>query len=61
VFTGIHDGDVFPVAHEAKDYCFMSMADIQNSINSHPAKYTEWFKIAFPKLEEYLAATLKHD
>ncbi len=61
VFTGSYDGEVFPVANEVKDYCYMSMSAIKNSIQSHSAKYTEWFKIAFPKVEEYLAATHKHE
>jgi isopentenyl-diphosphate delta-isomerase len=56
VFTGVYDGEIFPVANEVQDYCFMSIADIRKSIESHPQKYTEWFKIAFPKLEEYIAS-----
>src|SRR6476661_738961 len=53
VFIGRYDGEIIPVANEVKDYCFMPLADIRDSIASHPAKYTEWFKIAFPKLEKY--------
>lgn len=61
VLTGTYDGTVYPFASEVKDYCFMHMADIKNSIASHPAKYTEWFKIAFPKVEDYIAATVTHE
>lgn len=57
VFTGIYDGDIEPVKNEVQDYCFMSFEDIRNSLDSHPQKYTEWFKIAFPRLEKYLAAS----
>jgi len=58
VFTGIYDGDIFPDKDEVSDYCFMSMDEIKRSIQSHPGKYTEWFKIAFPRVEEYLARVL---
>ncbi|MEI7735084.1 MAG: isopentenyl-diphosphate Delta-isomerase [Ferruginibacter sp.] len=55
VFTGTYEGVIAPDASEVADYCYMSMSDIKNSIQSHPQKYTEWFKIAFPKMESYLA------
>ena len=57
VFTGIYNGDMYPEENEVKDYCFMCMDDIRDSLLSHPQKFTEWFKIAFPKLEKYLAST----
>ncbi len=57
VFIGNYDGKISPDKDEVKDFCFVSMAELKNSIQSHPQKYTEWFKIAFPKVEEYLAAT----
>ncbi len=56
VFIGSYDGDIHPDADEVKDFCFVSMNEIRSSIHSHPQKYTEWFKIAFPKVEEYLAS-----
>jgi isopentenyl-diphosphate delta-isomerase len=54
VFIGKYDGDIFPNAEEVSDYCYKSVEEIKNSIQSHPQKYTEWFKIAFPKMEAYL-------
>jgi isopentenyl-diphosphate delta-isomerase len=54
VFTGTYDGEINPNAEEVSDYCFKSTEEIANSIESHPQKYTEWFKIAFPKMEAYL-------
>lgn len=56
VFSGIYEGPVFPNDREVKDYCYMPITAIHDSIGQHPHKYTSWFKIAFPKLEEYLAA-----
>ena len=55
LLIGTYNGQVFPNAEEVKDYCFMKPEKIKESLSSHPHKYTEWFKIAFPKLEEYLA------
>jgi len=54
VFIGNYDGNITPNAKEVSDYCFKSTEEIANSIESHPQKYTEWFKIAFPKMEAYL-------
>jgi isopentenyl-diphosphate Delta-isomerase len=58
VFAGRYNGEIVPNKDEVEDYCFMNMEEIKNSIQSHPKKYTEWFKIAFPKLEAYLTLNL---
>lgn len=58
VFTGTYDGEVFPSTEEVSDYCFMTLPEIRNSLQSHPQKYTEWFKIAFPKMEAYLQTAI---
>jgi isopentenyl-diphosphate delta-isomerase len=55
VFIGIYDGDIQPNADEVSDYCFKSMEDLKESIDANSKNYTEWFKIAFPKLETYFA------
>ncbi len=56
VFTGIYGGIIRRDDTEAKDHCFKNMEDIRNSIDTHPQLYTSWFKIAFPRLEAYLAS-----
>ena len=55
VFLGIYDGDIDPDKDEVSNFCFLSMTEIRSSIQSQPQKYSEWFKIAFPRMEEYLA------
>ena len=55
VFVGKYSGVIKPDPNEVSDYCFKSIDDIRNSLQSHADKYTYWFKIAFPKLEAYLA------
>ena len=53
VFSGVYENEIKPNDDEVSDYCFMSMKDIKKSLQSHPQKYTEWFKIAFNKIESY--------
>lgn len=55
VFTGIYDGPIAPSNAEVQDYCYKTMDDIKQSMASHPHKYTEWFKIAFPRVESFIA------
>lgn len=54
VFIGTYEGPVVPNAEEVSDYCYKPVEEIRHSLRSHPQKYTEWFKIAFPKVEAYL-------
>ncbi len=56
VFVGLYEGQVQINPAEVQDYCYKTMDEIRESLASSPEKYTAWFKIAFPKLEEYLAA-----
>jgi isopentenyl-diphosphate delta-isomerase len=55
VFIGSYEGVVEPNHEEVSDYCYKSMADLKESVVDNSRNYTEWFKIAFPKLETYLA------
>jgi isopentenyl-diphosphate Delta-isomerase len=54
VFIGRYEGDIVPNTEEVSDYCYKPVDEIKTSIQTHPQKYTEWFKIAFPKMEAYL-------
>ena len=54
VFTGIYNGAIVPAEAEVQDFCYMSLPAITSAIESHPHKYTQWFKIAFPKIQDYL-------
>jgi isopentenyl-diphosphate delta-isomerase len=59
VLIGQYDGEVYPNEDEVGDYCYKTMDDIRAGMASHPGKYTAWFKIAFPMLEEHLQAHKK--
>lgn len=55
VFIGQYDGEILPDKDEVEDFCFISMEELKTAMELHPQKYTAWFKIALPKLENYLA------
>lgn len=55
VYSGIYNGEVAPNKTEVHDYCFKRMSDIKESLSLQPGKYTVWFRIAFPLVEEWLA------
>jgi isopentenyl-diphosphate delta-isomerase len=56
VLMGNYNGEIQPDAEEVSDFCYKTFKDINSSLQSHPHQFTEWFKIAFPKVEQYLAA-----
>lgn len=55
VFTGNYDGIINPDTEEVEDFCFKKINEISESLLSHPQKYTAWFHIAFPKMQQWLA------
>lgn len=58
VFIGRYNGEVYPDNTEVRDHCYMTMEDLRDSIALFPQKYTAWFRIAFPRLENHLSALL---
>ena len=55
VLVGNYEGVILPNSEEVADYCYLSLPEIKNLLGSNASDYTAWFKIAFPKLEAYLA------
>lgn len=55
VFIGVYDGVIIPDVDEVNWYQYQSTEIIQSDLQLYPEKYSEWFKIAFPKLQAYLA------
>ena len=53
VFTGVYEGIVKADKTEVSDFCFKKMDDIEASLQTHPQKYTEWFKIAWPHIKSF--------
>ena len=54
VFIGTYNDEPNINPKEASDWKYMSLENIKSEIGESPDKYTEWFKIALPRLEEYL-------
>lgn len=53
VFAGEYEGDINPDSQEVEEYCFQPMNEIKEAIQDNPAQFTVWFRIAFPKVEEW--------
>lgn len=54
VFVGVYDREICPNRAEVSDYRYMALADIAAELRSVPEKYTTWFHVAFPLLQENL-------
>ena len=57
VFVGTYSGNIDPDPAEVADFCFVPIDEIKNSMQFHGDKYTAWFKIAFPKIKDYISST----
>jgi isopentenyl-diphosphate delta-isomerase len=55
VFLGSFNGIPNINSDEVSDWKYMSLQSIKNEIELSPELFTEWFKIALPKLEIYLS------
>ena len=53
VFAGQYNGTFNFNKAEVADTCYKSISEINQSLQTHSAKYTAWFHIAFPKIEEW--------
>jgi isopentenyl-diphosphate delta-isomerase len=53
VFVGEYEGEIGASPDEVSDYLFKPMKEIKKELQNDPEKYTEWFKIAFPKIEAW--------
>ena len=62
VYAGNYDGSgLNPDKQEVIDYCFRSVEDIRNDMDSFPDKYSSWFRIAFPKVKDWLKKEMTVD
>lgn len=56
VFIGEYEGKVNINPEEVSEYCYKDIPEIKNMLQTHPAKFTAWFHLAFPKIEEWWTA-----
>jgi isopentenyl-diphosphate delta-isomerase len=61
VFTGEYNGAIQADPKEVSDYCYKSIEDIRQSLSTNPEKFTTWFHIAFPKIENWWNEYYKHE
>jgi len=54
VFFGKYSGEINFNTNEVQEICFRSLDDIGSSLQTHPHKFTSWFHIAFPKVNEWM-------
>jgi isopentenyl-diphosphate delta-isomerase len=55
VFSGIYNGEIKMNTGEVHDFCYRSLDEIDSNLQTHPQKFTEWFKIAFPLVKKSLS------
>lgn len=53
VFTGEYNGAMNINSSEVADYCYKEMHEIKKHLAEHPGKFTAWFQIAFPSIEQW--------
>ena len=54
VFFGRYNGEINFNTYEVQDVCYRSVEEIESSLQTHPQKFTRWFHIAFPKINEWI-------
>lgn len=57
VYFGIYEDAIRVNKDEVMNYEYRPMKEIKAEIHGHPEKFTAWFRIAFPKLENWLKTT----
>ena len=58
VFIGFSDETPIPNPEEVSEYQWMTVADIQSSIQKNPNQWTEWFKVIFTEFQSELGKEL---
>jgi len=53
VFVGEYQGEIKINPDEVNDYSFKPVKEIKQELTENPEKYTAWFRIAFPKIENW--------
>jgi len=54
VFVGKYDGELSANPEEIADYTYRSMEEIRQDLIDKPERYTAWFRIAFPGVDQWI-------
>jgi isopentenyl-diphosphate Delta-isomerase len=53
VFAGEYEGEIHPDKREVAEFCYVEIGEIKKAIDLRPHTFTPWFKIVFPKIEDW--------
>lgn len=53
VFAGEYQGNINFNKVEVMDFCYKEVLEIHQNLKTQPQKYTAWFQLAFPKIEDW--------
>ena len=53
VYVGEFEGKIDFNKQEVMNVCYKEVQEIRHSLQTHPQKYTAWFHLAFPKVENW--------
>ena len=59
VYIGEYSGDVNFDLEEVEAYSYKDLLEIKSLLKSEPENFTEWFRIAVPKVELYRTLSMK--
>lgn len=54
VFIGNHSGAIYPDPEEVSDYSYVAISQIRKMVEKEPNVFTVWFKLALPRVEEFM-------
>ncbi|MCY7310895.1 MAG: isopentenyl-diphosphate Delta-isomerase, partial [Chitinophagaceae bacterium] len=61
VFVGEYEGVMNFNKEEVMDYCYKAVQEIRQGLKNNPQKYTPWFHLAFPKIENWWCKRYKNE
>ena len=53
VFAGFFDDPPHPNSNEVAGWCYSSINDLKVKMMKNPDQFTSWFRIVFPKIEDW--------
>lgn len=53
VYVGEFEGKIDFNKQEVMNVCYKEVQGIRHSLQTHPQEYTAWFRLAFPKIENW--------
>ena len=53
VLAGEYEGPIEFDKQEVMDYCYKNLEEVRYSLAQQPQKFTQWFHLAFPKMEAW--------